>query len=79
MPELEDGKTSIFIAPTRTGIKNHLNLREQKSGTPFQVILRALPSNTPLKLVLSQFCNIPIFFVCWFFFVFVFVHTVNAI
>ena len=43
MPELEDGITSTFIVLTQTGIKNHLNLREQRSGTPFQVILRALP------------------------------------
>ena len=68
MPELEDGITSTFIVLTRTGIKNHLNLWEQRTGTPFQAILRALLPNIPLELVLSQFCNIPTFvvFVCFF-------------
>ena len=75
--------TSTFIAPTQTSIKNHFNILEQRTGTPYQAILRALPPNAPLKLVLSQFCNIYISF-CLFLFLllllsFVFEHTVNAI
>ena len=66
MPELEDGRTSTFIVPTQTGIKCHLSLWEQRTGTPFQMMSRTLPLNITLKLVLSQFCNIPIFFCCFF-------------
>ena len=59
--------------PNTNWYKKSFEYTGQRTGTPYQAILRVLPPNAPSKLVLSQFCNIHIHFFVHFCFLFVFI------